>query len=209
MSPRPRTIADADILAAAGRTIIRLGPAKMTLAAVARDAGLAPATLMQRFGSKRGLLLALAKAALDDVEPCFQRTRAAKRSPLAALIAAATDMTQYVTSPEQLANSLAFLQMDLSDPDFSSVAAENSRRMLAGYRRLLDEAMTAGELGPCNTVRLARAVSAIAGGSLVGWALMRKGQAVAWVKADLLTLLEPYRVRSPQGTRLPRRAKGG
>jgi AcrR family transcriptional regulator len=193
MSPRPRTITDADILAAAGKTIIRMGPAKMTLAAVARDAGLAPATLMQRFGSKRGLLLALANAALDDVEPCFQRTRATKRSPLAALIAAATDMTQYVTSPEQLANSLAFLQMDLSDPDFSAVAAENSRRMLGGYRRLLDEAVKAGELVPCNTARLARAVSAIAGGSLVGWALMRKGAAATWVRSDVETLLAPYR----------------
>ena len=192
---------DADILAAAGKTIIRLGPAKMTLADVARDAGLAPATLMQRFGSKRGLLLALANAALDDVGPCFERTRAAKRSPLAALIAAATDMTQYVTSPEQLANSLAFLQMDLSDPDFSAVAAENSRRMLAGYRRLLDEAVTAGELVPCNTGRLARAVSAVAGGSLVGWALTRQGKAEAWVKADLLTLLEPYRKQKATGPR--------
>jgi AcrR family transcriptional regulator len=193
MTPRPRSITDADILAAAGKTIIRLGPARMTLADVAREAGLAPATLMQRFGSKRGLLLALAKAALDDVEPCFQRTRAARRSPLAAVIAAATDMTQYVTSPEQLANSLAFLQMDLSDPDFSAVAAENSRRMLAGYRQLLDEAVTAGELAPCNTARLARAVSAIAGGSLLGWALMRQGVAEKWVKADVMTLLDPYR----------------
>ena len=201
MSPRPRTMTDADILAAAGRTIIRMGPAKMTLAAVARDAGLAPATLVQRFGSRRGLLLALARAALDDVEPCFQRTRAAKRSPLAAVVAAATDMTQYVTSPEQLANSLAFLQMDLSDPDFSSVAAENSRRMLEGYRRLLDEAVTAGELVPCNTTRLARAVSAIAGGSLVGWALMRKGQAATWVRGDVETLLAPYRNQKASGLR--------
>ena len=193
MSPRPRTITDADILAAAGKTIVRLGPAKLTLADVARDAGLAPATLVQRFGSKRGLLLALSRAALDDVEPCFARTRAARRSPLAALIAAATDMTQYVTSPEQLANALAFLQVDLSDPDFSAVAAENSRRMLAGYRRLLDEAVAAGELVPCNTARLARTVSAIASGSLLCWALMRQKAADKWVKADLMTLLDPYR----------------
>jgi len=39
-----------------------LGPAKLTLARVAKAAGLSPATLVQRFGSKRALLLALAKS---------------------------------------------------------------------------------------------------------------------------------------------------
>mgnify|MGYP006159213081 CR=1 FL=1 len=38
-------------------------------------------------------------------------------------------------------------------------------------RRLLDEAVAARELVPCDTRRLARAVDAVAGGSLIGWAV--------------------------------------
>src|SRR3712207_9546177 len=63
MSPRPRTVSDDDILAATGRALQRASPAQLTLADVAAEAGLPPATPLPRFGSKRGLLLALAAQA--------------------------------------------------------------------------------------------------------------------------------------------------
>jgi AcrR family transcriptional regulator len=195
MAPRPRTIDDAGILEAAGRAISRLGPARMTLADVAREAGLSAATLVQRFGSKRGLLLALARSAVDSVDACFAVVRAANPSPLEALIAGATEMTRHVQSPEEMANHLSFLQIDLSDPDFYTLMLENSRRIHAGYRALLDDAIAAGEVVECDTARLARAVGSMSGGSLIAWAVFRKGTAEAWVRADLVTLLEPYRKR--------------
>ena len=71
MSPRPRTVPDEQILGAAHRAMSRLGPARWTLAEVAKEAGLSPATLVQRFGSKRGLMLALWAAAVDGVDACF------------------------------------------------------------------------------------------------------------------------------------------
>lgn len=193
MCPRPRTKHDADILEAAGRIVVRLGPAKFTLADVAREVGLSAATLVQRFGSKRGLLLALAESARDSVDACFDLVRSAHRSPLEALIAAATEMTKYVQSPEEMANHLSFLQTDLSDPDFYAVMLENSRRIEAGYRRLLHEAVAAGELQRCDTARLARALGAMSFGSLIGWAVSRHGKAETWVREDLKTLLDPYR----------------
>ena len=75
MTPRPRLASDADILAAAGRAIGRVGPVELTLADVAGELGLSPATLVQRFGSKRGLLLALAAQCAAGVEECFTRAR--------------------------------------------------------------------------------------------------------------------------------------
>jgi AcrR family transcriptional regulator len=196
MAPRPRTIEDAAILDAAGRIITRHGPGKFTLADVADEVGLSAATLVQRFGSKRGLMLALARSARDSVDACFDAVRAAHRSPLAALLAAATEMTRYVNSPEEMANHLAFLQTDLSDPDFYAVMLDNARLIIAGYRRLLDEAVAARELVPCDTARLARAVDAVAGGSLIGWAVYREGSAESWVRYDLETLLASYRRRT-------------
>jgi AcrR family transcriptional regulator len=208
--PRPRTATDAAILEAAHRVITRLGPARVTLADVGREAGLSPATLVQRFGSKRGLLLALARAAAGSVGDCFAAVRAAHASPLAALLAAATEMTRHVTSPEELANGLAFLQLDVSDPDFHRPALENSNRILAGYRAIVEEAVAAGELVPCDAARLARAVGAVSGGSLLAWAIYRKGSAEAWVRADLATLLDPYRRRTgaPPGKARGRGAEG-
>jgi AcrR family transcriptional regulator len=200
MTPRPRTIDDASILEAAGRIIARRGPGKFTLADVAGEVGLSAATLVQRFGSKRGLMLALARSARDSVDACFDLVRAANPSPLAALLAAGTEMTRYVTSPQEMSNHLAFLQTDLSDPAFYEVMLENSRRIVAGYRQLLDDAVAAGELVRCDTARLARAVDALAGGSLIGWAVYREGTAEVWVRHDLHTLLAPYRPASKRRT---------
>lgn len=193
MSPRPRTVSDGDILVAASQVIARLGPAHVTFAKVAKEIGLSPATLVQRFGSKRGLLLALAKSGTEGVDECFAAIRAEHPSPLAALVASATHMARMATTPEELANGLAFLQLDLSDKRFHELALENSVRIHAGYRALLDEAVAAGEVAKCDTQALARAVGAISGGSLIGWAIHRQGTAVKWVTADLETLLAPYR----------------
>lgn len=206
MTPRPRTIDDAGILEAAGRIISRHGPAKFTLADIGTEVGLSAAALVRRFGSKRGLMLALARAARDSVDACFDALRASHTSPLAAVLAAGTEMTRYVNSPEEMSNHLAFLQTDLSDPDFHAVMLENSRRIVDGYRRLLDEAVAAAELVACDTARLARAVDALAGGSLIGWAVHRRGTAEAWVRHDLNTLLDPYRrqARTPASRRSPR-----
>jgi AcrR family transcriptional regulator len=204
MTPRPRTIDDAAILEAAGRIISRQGPTKFTLADIATEVGLSAATLVQRFGSKRRLMLALACSARDSVEACFTLVRASNPTPFRALLAAATEMTRYVKSPEEMSNHLAFLQTDLSDPDFYAVMLENSRRILAGYQRLLDEAVAAREIVPCDTARLARAVDAVAGGSLIGWAVYREGTAETWVRTDLQTLLDPYRTKA--GKRAPTRS---
>ena len=207
MTPRPRTIDDAGILEAAGRIISRHGPAKFTLADVGDEVGLSAAALVRRFGSKRGLMLALARSARDSVDACFDLVRQAHKSPLAALLAAATEMTRFVSSPEEMSNHLAFLQTDLSDPDFYEVMLENSRRIIDGYRKLLNEAVGAGELTRCDTARLARAVDAMSGGSLISWAVHRGGTAEAWVRHDLNTLLEPHRVKGAKAAARAARVK--
>jgi hypothetical protein len=53
---------------------------------VAREAGISPAALMPRFGSKRGLLLAFAAQGPDGNRFLFNGLRAAHRSPVAALL---------------------------------------------------------------------------------------------------------------------------
>jgi hypothetical protein len=114
----------------------------------------------------------------------------------------------YCVTSEELANHLAFLQIDLSDPDFHRLAVQSSAGILEGYRRLLREAIEAGELRRCDTRRLARALSSMGGGALISWAIVREGKADAWVRADIEMLLEPYRVAAresavarPAGTR--------
>ena len=98
---RPRTMPDAAVLEAASRVIARFGPSRFTLSEVAEEAGLAPATLLQRFGSKRGLLLALAQMAAEGADACFAKVRAENRSPLKALFASFDEMARIAVTPER------------------------------------------------------------------------------------------------------------
>src|SRR5579884_3587355 len=126
MSPRPRATTDAAIMAATHRAVVRLGP-HLTLADVAREAGVSPATLVQRFGSKRALLLAFVALAPATVRGDFARLRAAARSPLDAVYRVADGLAAMAPSPGAVSNGLAFLQIDLVDPDFHRHAHAQSR----------------------------------------------------------------------------------
>ena len=58
------------------RVMQRRSPVDLTLADVAKEAGVVPATLIQRFGTKRGLLLAVCRTAPGGVPKQFAAARA-------------------------------------------------------------------------------------------------------------------------------------
>ncbi|AUH42561.1 TetR family transcriptional regulator C-terminal domain-containing protein [Streptomyces sp. CMB-StM0423] len=160
------------------------------LAHVGAEAGVSPATLSQRFGSKRGLLLAFAADAAADAAAPYRRARAAYDSPLAALHAAADEFAGHMSTPEEMANRLGMLQLDLSDPEFRVHAAENTRAVDAALQELCSDAVTEGEL-PSGTdgSRLARAVQITIDGSLLRGALTGDGDPAALLYDDVDHLL--------------------
>jgi AcrR family transcriptional regulator len=188
--PRTRTVDDAAILAAAAEAIGEHGPSGFTLASVGEKVGLAPATLLQRFGSKRGLLLALAATGSKWADEQFRAASAREASPSKALIDALKAMTRGVATPETMANNLAFLQVDLSDPDFHRLALAHARTLRRGIEALLQQAQTAGELAPgTETRRLAEAVESVYNGALITWAIHRKGRVENHLQRQLETLI--------------------
>jgi AcrR family transcriptional regulator len=198
---RPRTASDEDILRAAFTAITRLGPARLTLAEVAREAGLTPAALVVRFGSKRALLLAAAADAAGGDAYIFPGLRARHASPLAALYGLADCLAElYGGAPESVAHNLAFAQSELSDPEFHQHALKGSQGMRAGIRALVRDAIAKGELIRCDASRLASAVQATITGSMIGWATHRKGGLAAWLRRDLGAVLDPYRAPARRRT---------
>ncbi|UBU08857.1 TetR/AcrR family transcriptional regulator [Nonomuraea gerenzanensis] len=190
---RPRTTSDEAILGATARAIGRHGPQGLTLAAVAQEAGLSPATLVQRFGSKRGLLLAFAAHATGTAAEPFRQARQQHAAPLAALRAALVHLAEGVSTPEELAGSLGFLQLDLTDPEFRAHAAEHARRTREEITALLAEAVAAGELHADTQVQpLAGAVQVAYNGALILWALTGEGPLPDAMRAALAQTLRPY-----------------
>ena len=191
--PRPKTVDDDAVLDAAVRVVDRGGPGNLTLAAVAREVGLAPATLIQRFESKRGLLLAIARRAADGGGASLREAATRQRSPLRALLSGLAGMTSGMASPETLANQLAFLQIDLSDPEFHQYALTHATSVRREIEALLGAALAAGEIRTTDTARLAQAVQTTYNGAMITWGIYRKGRLDRWLRRELDTLLAPYR----------------
>ena len=197
MSPRPRETSDAEILAAAARVMKSRSPVELTLADVAKEAGVVPATIIQRFGTKRDLLLANCKAWTADVAGQFAGARAKYGSPLKTLIELLVESSGFAATPESMANFLAYIQIDLSDPEFRAVLLTQFVTTRDETKKLLDDAVAAGELKPCDTTELARLAQEVNGGAMLDWAVYRKGPLATWIRRSLESLLGPYRAGRP------------
>ena len=193
--PRKKLLSDADVLAAAGRVFTRVGPSRFTLADVASEAGLSPATLIQRFGSKRALLLAFAEHAAGLARRPFEQAQSDGGSALEALRAALLDASRATKDRRELSCSLAFLVEDLADPALGAYAAQHARWMEASIRVLLEHAAARGELVGADPARLAHALQAACTGALFQWALRGRGSLAGWIGAVVDTLLAPYEAR--------------
>jgi AcrR family transcriptional regulator len=193
VSPRPRKVSDEEIFAATHRATQRLAPSELTLAEIAAEAGVTAGAVAQRFGSKRALLLALAKGAAESTGDFIAELRTKHKSPLAAVRAYAECMAQLAQSPAALARNLAYLQIDLADPEFRAQLSVQARLTRAGLRDVLAAAVSAGELKRGTDVdALARTVEAIVSGSLMTWAFYHEGPAERWIRDDVNAVLAPY-----------------
>jgi AcrR family transcriptional regulator len=189
---RPRTVSDDAILTAAAQAVAASGPANVTLAQIGGRVGLSAAALMRRFGSKDRLLLALARHGAETLPARLAAAGAAER-PVAALIEAFAAMAGGVRSTAEFANHLAFLLLDMSDPEFQRVSRDYTAAVEAAVATVLRAGVAAGEIEPGRLLDgLPRAVHAGYNGALVTWGMAGDGDPAASVREQLRRLLQPY-----------------
>ncbi|MGH9387286.1 MAG: TetR/AcrR family transcriptional regulator [Vicinamibacterales bacterium] len=193
MSPRPRKVSDEEVFAATYRAMSRLSPSELTLAAIAAEAGVTAGALVQRFGSKRDLLLALSDRYSSGTSQMFADLRKANPSPISTLRAYGDCLSQMAVSPAALARSLSYLQIDLTDPDFRKHLEVQARLTRSELQALIKAAVGAKELLRNTDARqLARTVEAVLTGSMMAWAHYQEGAAAEWMRADLEAVLAPF-----------------
>jgi AcrR family transcriptional regulator len=186
------------VLAAAAAAVAAVGPAAVTLAEIGARAGLAPATLLQRFGSKRGLLLALARHDAHAL-PHRLSLAATADAPVAALIDTFGRLAAGVRTSAEFANHLAFLMLDLTDPEFQQISRDYARAVETAIASALEASRAAGELTtPAgDQAQLARAVHAAYNGALVTWGMTGEGGPSEQVTRQLRQLLTPHLAQAP------------
>jgi AcrR family transcriptional regulator len=193
MSPRLRKVEDADIFAAMVRVMMRVGPADLTLSAIAKEAGITAGALVQRFGSKRELMLAHARYAAATLDTGFGTPGKPTKSALSSLYGCAEDYGKLAQSPQAALRNLAYLQRDLADPALRSNLLRLHRAARAYYEQLVADAIRTGELRAETDVRrLARTIEVTLVGSLLAWTMYRQGSASTWLTEDLKAVLGPH-----------------
>jgi AcrR family transcriptional regulator len=193
MSPRPQKVTDEQLFAATYTVMNQVGPQDLTLAAIAKEAGITPAVIVQRFGSKRDLLLAIMKQFSDGSAAMVAAIAGQHDSPLAAIRAYAECVAGMAASPAAFVRSLAYLQQDISDDELRRYLATHARATRRALQRLIETSIARGELsGRTPAARVARALESLLSGSLLTWAIHQQGRAAKWLRADVDTLLDPY-----------------
>jgi AcrR family transcriptional regulator len=178
---RRKTISDEAVLDAAAKVMFAAGPS-FTLAEVAKAAGIAPATLVQRFGDKHGLTVAaiardnVAFAAFLAAMPAGQGAEA-----VIAIFAAMFDGPD--TDADYFADQLLWLRQDMRDPDLNRLARERFTALRAAVAARMPPLRLAA-------AEAARLVEAQWQGALLQWGIEREGRLSEFVAAQLAAWFE-------------------
>lgn len=182
------------MVTAAGVVISRLGPG-FTLADVAKEAGIAAGTLVQRFGSKHGLLVAMTKAAIESLHDEMSAAVAEADDPVAAPVVALVTAYAPLDDPATAANNLAQLAFDLADAELRKLMAEFYAAMEAALVPHLDRAIAQGLLPGAPPVPVAaRILTAIADGTAIHWSARPVGGLRDRMRTDLDAVLIGWRL---------------
>ncbi|GAA5200163.1 TetR/AcrR family transcriptional regulator [Rugosimonospora acidiphila] len=186
------------MLAAAAAVIGRAGPG-FTLADVAAQAQVSAGTLVHRFGSKHGLLLAMVRTAVEDTRREMSALGAGDGDPLAALVRAIVERYAPLDDPATAANNLAQLAADLSDEALRAAMADLYAAVRHGIGALLRRAVEAGALPGAPPVPVAaRILAATADGTAIHWSTHPHGGLRRRLATDLDHILVGWR-HAPAG----------
>ena len=114
--PRPKTLPDTDVLAAALNIVHARGPEALTFATLARACGLSGSTLVQRFGGKAELMQATLLHAWDRLDEKTARLAAAAPRTADGAIRLLVALSGDYGGIEAYAEGLLVLREDLRDP---------------------------------------------------------------------------------------------
>lgn len=157
---RPRTSTDEEIL---DRIALAVSDSAWTLAGAAEAAGLHPSTLIKRFGSREGVLLALSRRWVDSVP-----SGPASSDPHAELMSWAASLSvRGITSAGVLAR-IDMLAEDLRNEELRGLLHLGWQRQLDHLTLLVDAAVDRGDLRVTVPARLvARLLMDTASGALL------------------------------------------
>jgi AcrR family transcriptional regulator len=174
--PRRKIISDEAVLDAALEVMFKHGPAEFTLADVSAKIGIAPATLLQRFGDKRRLVVAA--VARDNAAFVRMLDRLPAAQGPAAVIAVFRLITPDVDDADRFADQLLWLHQDMRDPDLNALARARFTHLRAAVAARMPRLHLPAD-------KAAHLIEAQWNGALIQWGVTREGRLVDYVTQAL------------------------
>lgn len=174
--PRRKAISDEEILDRALPIMAAAGPAGFTLAEVARTVGVAPATLLQRFGDKQTLIERAFARDNERFIPWLQTLPDGVGAEVVVRIY--SEATLLFGENPSLADHLLWLREDIRDPALNRLARQRFRLFRAAIVKRLPPM-------PIPADRAAALLDAQYHGAVVQWALEPEGRLADFVARSL------------------------
>ena len=174
--PRQKTMSDEAVLDATLEVMRVQGLRDFTLADVGQAVDLAPATLLQRFGGKRALIVrALAH---DNNQFATRLAQLPDNIGPAAVIAVFALLTQNSASPPPIPAERLWLSLDLSDHELNTLARRRQETLHAAV-------VVRMPVLPIEPDDAARLIEAQWLGALIQWSVASERSLIAYVTAAL------------------------
>jgi len=192
--PRNKEKTDLSILNKALKVIIKKGPTAFSLEDISKVVALSPATLLQRFGSKKGLLSRVLEYSnqkmFKELNKRIERTLRSEKSSIESIIELLLDFVGAFSKPEQVAQGLDIFKLDILDADLNKVSCEYFLIRKKCLLELLSRAKEKGELAKDSDIEsLAECLECVWQGTILQWALFKKGKLTEHLRKNLETVL--------------------
>jgi len=174
--PRRKTISDEAILDRALPLLARAGPSGFTMADLAREVGVASATLFQRFGDKQTLIARVFGRDNDRFVAWLDGLPAGEGADVVIEIYA--EATKVFGDNPSLADHLLWLREDIRDPTLNRLARDRFKLFRAVIVKRLPRL-------PISAERAADLLDAQYHGAVIQWALEPRGRLSDFVTASL------------------------
>ncbi|CEG61738.1 TetR/AcrR family transcriptional regulator [Legionella micdadei] len=187
---RIKKISDEAVLTIILDIITRIGAAQFSLEDLSRQTKLSPATLIQRFGSKKEILNKALELANKKLAEKLDSNNALAETSIQQIITTYLDLSLVFVKPEDVANGLDILKLDIIEKKLNQITREYFEIRRKKIKSLLDLAIKNGELPKIiSTGNLVWDMEALWQGAILQWALIGNGSLHDWLRKRLLSFL--------------------
>ncbi len=166
---RPREFSDEAIFYGVYLALCKKGYGRLALTDVSNEAGISPAALLKRFGSKKALFLAYSDYVIQLTDKSYKEALTLDTTPIEALRRIFKNALKLASDPISLANHTSFYLESTSDPDLLERSKKRLKLIDRETQGLILKAIDNKEIKSCNVELISTVLQSAVTGAMLIW----------------------------------------